>query len=145
MNYIVKHTDTKIKWKVIYGFDKRGLLINFSVENSDKMTDNELIWLLQHTPIHEYRVGKIVPDSKNKLKLIKAQSDLSFQNFWSVYNYKVGNKAKAEKLWSKMTDNERVACFEGITRYDYWLSTTTTAKVYPERFLSQKRWENEFN
>jgi hypothetical protein len=75
---------------------------------------------------------------------IKPDIDLSFNGFWNAYTYKVGNKPKAEKLWDKLSENDKYAALTKIPEYNRYIARTGVAKIYPEGYLSQRRWENEF-
>jgi hypothetical protein len=76
-----------------------------------------------------------------KLSIVLQPQDLSFQAFWNQYANKVGNKARAEKLWNKLTDAERSQCFDALPAYDYYLrQRPTMERCYAETFLAQQRW-----
>ena len=71
--------------------------------------------------------------------------DLSFEAFWTRYNYKVGKKERAKKLWQSMTDDEHAAALLSIQKYNaYLINHPTLERAYPETWLSQRRWENTF-
>lgn len=71
--------------------------------------------------------------------------DLTFENFWQRYNYKVGKKERAKKLWQAMTDDEHAAALLSIQKYNaYLINHPTIERAYPETWLSQRRWENSF-
>ncbi len=71
-------------------------------------------------------------------------ADLSFDAFWNAYTYKVGAKAVAEKLWTKLSDEDKTAAIIAIKPYDRYIARTGVAKIYPERYIKYRRWENEF-
>lgn len=71
--------------------------------------------------------------------------DLSFEKFWNTYNYKVGNKGKAQKLWKLLNQEDKIKALCRVTSYNYFLQINpNTEKIYPERYLSQRRFENEY-
>jgi hypothetical protein len=72
-------------------------------------------------------------------------ADLSFATFWQKYNYKVGDKARAEKLWNKLSESERVTALKSILHYNKFLQIKKLDKAYAETWLSQKRFlTNEY-
>lgn len=91
-------------------------------------------------------MDKLLEQSGNaKLTINAVLEDLSFPKFWDTYDYKIGKKQRAEKIWEAMNDTERSKCLLAIPAYKYWLAQQNgIAKLYPETFLSQKRWQNEF-
>jgi hypothetical protein len=79
------------------------------------------------------------------ITLRKINEDLSFERFYNAFANKVGNKKRAMKLWSAMTDGEKSACIASIPMYDRWLlQRQNIEKSYPETYLFQRRWENTF-
>jgi hypothetical protein len=106
--------------------------------------------LSDHNAISK-KIGKIPCDEKYIYELAKigaavkkAPADLSFKSFWDKYAYKVGKKDRAEKLWGHMNEAQRIQCLNSLPAYERWLSTRTVEKAYPETYLAQRRWENEF-
>ena len=66
---------------------------------------------------------------------------LSFEIFWDRYDKKVG-RPKCEKLWSKLTIEERKMCLDYIPLY----KQAQPEKCYrknPETFLRNKSWNDE--
>lgn len=82
---------------------------------------------------------------KGPIKVTEIAPDLSFAAFWAAYNYKMGNKSRAEATWNKLKIEDRNACMGKINQYKNWLKVNPSiAHLYAETFLSQRRWENEF-
>lgn len=71
--------------------------------------------------------------------------DLSFRKFWFAYGYKVGNKARVEKKWNNLKDEDRLLALQGVERQRRHSQTHKTDMPYPETYLDQRRWENEFS
>jgi hypothetical protein len=66
----------------------------------------------------------------------------TFEDFWNIYDKKVGDKKKLEIKWSKYTQEIK----ETIINYlpEYIISTPEKQyRVNPQTFLNQERWENE--
>jgi hypothetical protein len=73
------------------------------------------------------------------------EPDVTFASFYNAYGYKVGNKKRAEAEWNKLSPEDKVRCLQGVRRYNVWIAQRRSQeKLYPETFLSQSRWENEF-
>lgn len=68
--------------------------------------------------------------------------DLSFEKFWSVYDYKIGNKPRVAKLWEKLSKEERILALGFIRRMRVFYQTKKIDVPYPETYLNQRRWEN---
>ena len=71
-------------------------------------------------------------------------TDLSFENFWCKYDYKV-DKTQAKKYWEKMPRHDKIAALGGIYKYKYQCNMKNTAMIYPIRYLKNRRWEDESN
>lgn len=124
---------------VLLGY-RRQLL--HSVEVNCELSVTQLTWLWGWAPITETML--LSQRGSEKFRITKQQSDLSFAAFWDTYGYKVGKKDRAEKLWSNLRDDERVAALNGIQRYKSFIAARQIAQAYPETWLAQRRWENEF-
>lgn len=70
--------------------------------------------------------------------------DVSFERFWSLYGKKVGNKAGVEKKWGKLSWDERVMAIGCIGRMRRYYDQKGIDLPYPETYINQRRWENEF-
>ena len=68
----------------------------------------------------------------------------TFERFWNAYGYKVGNKARVQKKWEKLQEGERVLAMASIARYRRFAEGKKIELVYPETYIDQRRWENEF-
>jgi hypothetical protein len=78
------------------------------------------------------------------LTLTKITVQVTFKEFYDAYANKVGNKARAEKLFNALKDTERALIMEHLPLYDAYLAARPRMeKAYPETYLSQRRWENE--
>lgn len=96
-----------------------------------------------------YRKGQAVPQFEmwrkagNTVRDITAW-DVSFDRFWNLYAYKVGNKARAAKLWNALPDIERILALGAIAAQRRHSESRRTDMPYPETYLAQRRWENQF-
>lgn len=100
------------------------------------------------TWIH-YRQGQPVPEFEgwrregSTVRDITAW-DVTFDRFWNQYAYKVGNKARAVKLWNALPEMERILALGAIAAQRRHSESRRTDMPYPETYLSQRRWENQF-
>lgn len=83
-------------------------------------------------------------NSVERLKVQKAQEDLSFAAFWTAFRYKVGKKARAERLWNALSDTERQAVFACIPSYHRFIANKNQNSAYPETWLNNKMWECDY-
>lgn len=120
--------------------DGRVCLISFEHSN---LSDLHVAKFLSRFPLHERDLEAWKRREPN-ITITKQPQDLSFERFWTVYNYKVGKKSKSEKLWNEMTLDERSAALVAVVKYNKWMNSKSIEKAYPETWLSQKRWENEY-
>lgn len=66
----------------------------------------------------------------------------TFEQFWTDYDKKVGDKKKLEAKWSKIPEAEKKRIFEYIPAY----KDAQPNKAYrknPETFINQKSWNDE--
>ena len=72
------------------------------------------------------------------------KQDLSFERFWSVYGYKVGNKATVKKKWEAMKEEDRLLAMQGLAIQRRHSESHKTDMPYPQTYIDQRRWENVF-
>jgi hypothetical protein len=122
------------------GYNESGFLIK--VEILMEMTTAQRDWFFGNLPI---TLKSLLEDFKTvKMQVVELQEKISFVSFWDTYAYKIGKKDRAEKLWKQLNDEERTACMLAIPKYKKYIYGRTIEMVYPETFLNQRRWENEF-
>lgn len=86
-----------------------------------------------------------IRNEKPKFTVDLLPADTSFEAFWNAYGNKVGKKERTQQLWKLMSEDKRLLAMAGIKKYKNWLILNTAVQMlYPETYLSQKRWENEF-
>lgn len=124
-----------------FTFNADGLLIEFKADTA--MENSPLTWLLDRLPIKFEQLQKMATGIQ--AQLVEAQLDLSFEKFWSEYDYKVGNKSKAKKLWEELSDADKSIALHSIGKYKRYLKVKTgIEQIYPERYISHRRFENDF-
>lgn len=116
-----------------------GFLVSVLVKM--ELNEKQRSWFFSNLPILENLI-KVYKTPKMQVTQIKQK--IAFTEFWDTYNYKVGKKHRAETLWKALNDEERTKCMLGIIKYKRWLFGRSVEVLYPETFLNQRRWENEF-
>ena len=95
-----------------------------------------------HTPLllHGHTPATTVAHNKKINKKENNNSIERFEEFWNIYNKKVG-KDKTKAKWSKLKEKEIDAIFKALPTY-----VATREVKYrkdPERYLSHRVWEDE--
>ena len=68
--------------------------------------------------------------------------NVSFENFWNLYDKKRGDKSKLEKKWKKLSDSDRLEIMDYIPKY----KSSQPEKKYrkdPSTFINNKSWKDE--
>lgn len=81
--------------------------------------------------------------TRKNVKVDPVSISLDFDTFWNTYGHKVGKKARAESIWKVMPENARVQALAYLRTYnDFLIMNPGITRLYPETYLSQRRWEN---
>lgn len=140
--YTVKGRNIPIYWE--FKFDLNGSLKSFKLEEDSELSEKLVTWLFHPKRFpHKESIIKSWEGIKN-LELIKGEPDLSFESFWKNYNHKVG-KIPAEKAWKRLTKAEKLKAFQTIKPYNGYLRRKGIEKAYPQKYLNQKKFNDEFN
>jgi len=135
---------TSANWdgQILLEYDYTGRLVSYRLDA--ELTPAQYDYFIAKFPFttdHANALLQAVPTLSARL----IPCDLSFEKFWNAYDYKVGNKQRSHKLWEKMNTQDRIACLESIKHYDRYLQYKRgIEKLYPETYLSQRRWEVEY-
>lgn len=73
--------------------------------------------------------------------IVKAAEEVAFDEWWNLYDKKI-DKAKCQKKWQKLTDEERMACIAATPAY---VASTPDIRYrrHPMTYLNNKSWENQ--
>ncbi|MEQ8685487.1 MAG: hypothetical protein RIE86_09345 [Imperialibacter sp.] len=135
-------TSTEFEGSMVLEFDAEGILRSF--QNETIMRPDQVNWLATHFPLTKEKLDFIKSRSQT-ISVKTAVYDLTFENFWSLYNYKFGNKIRAAKLWKALSEADKIQALEAIAPYNYYLQTHPNQdRLYPETYLSGRRFENDF-
>ena len=126
--------------RLLIGYEDGGLR-QLNIEGPMNLVDTD--YLATHFPWFESELNEFERITRGKVTAI--MMDLTFVAFWNAYAYKVGNKARTEKLWNTLSDVDKAAALKCIPIYDQFLMVKKNQdKVYPETYLSQRRFENNY-
>lgn len=135
-------TSNHYQGELSFKFDLTGRLIGFEI--NAVLNDEQYNWFFKNLPKNEAVLLNDWRKNSKTIKILEVPLDLSFEAFYDKYAYKVGNKSKAKEFWAKLDDANRALAITKIDAYNRYLAQTQIAKVYPERYLSHRRYENEF-
>lgn len=123
---------------VLFSYSQNRLMA-FKIEAD--LNQAQYQWLTTHLPLEEEQLQVMVKQMR-KGKIELAEPDLSFDNFWQLYKYKHGNKQRAKKLWEALSKANKIRAINWLPTYANELKGTGAARMYPETYLNQKRWNN---
>lgn len=139
MKYILQGSTAK----AVAEYDESGMLSKVLVEGGDM---NARKWLFTHIPVEQEDLEVFRQFFGKQVSVSEAPTDTSFKAFWDQYAYKVGKIEKVTQMWEALSEADRLACLKSIPKYNRWIAAKANMeKAYPQTFLSQRRWENEFS
>lgn len=102
---------------------------------------NHLLKLYENENENENK--DVIVNKNKKYKIEKSIKELNvhFDIFWDMYGKKI-DRAKCEKKWNKLTDEEREQCIYTLPAY---ILATPEIKYRrnPETYLNNKSWNNQ--
>lgn len=113
----------------------------------------ELKPLVEIKPVLHRRILNFIPETIEDLEKFRKEApgqlheiieEVTFTMWWDAYGKKV-NRLRAEKLWNKLKEGERVLCYTSVTSYNRLLDRTGRYKMDPETYLSSRGWETNWN
>jgi len=139
MKVLIKHK--KIIGSIMFTYNEYNRCVAFAFDCD--ITNELWDFIFDHFPA---RYEMLQHKCFVNFQKIEVPTDLSFTAFWNAYNYKIGNKERAKKLFELLDNLTRMIVFDSIKKYDIFLSSKRNMeKLYPETFLNQRRWENSFD
>lgn len=140
--YTYSLTSKLFTGEILFKYDLSTDLVYF--ENKAQMSDEQKKYLLEHMPLTLTHLKKMA--LKDTITINEIPEDLTFERFYNKYNYKVGSKKRAESIWKGLSNTDKYLCLQAIDRYNSFLNKKKNMeRAYPETFLNQRRWENNFN
>jgi hypothetical protein len=128
---------------ILVRYDAAGYLVSQELRDyPSKMTDEQINWLWSVAPkMREYMQEW---KAATGYKAIELESDLSFEAFWDLYDHKLGNKKRTRDHWNKLDEATKALAMQKVKEYNFYMAHQTYDKVFAERWLAQKRYENEY-
>ena len=97
----------------------------------------------QNGTIQDAKMAPSLRDNKEIKKETNSDTlNVSFDDFWNLYDKKVGDKEKIKTKWTKLKDSDREAIMKHLPLY----KKSQPNKKYrknPETYLNQKSWNDE--
>lgn len=140
--YTVKGRDIPVFLE--FHYDLNGELKTFKILEGNQFSEKLKQWIFhpERFPQKEEIIKKW--KQKKNLEVTIGAPDLNFDNFWKLYNLKVG-KEPSKKAWERLTALEKTKAFQGIKPYDGYLKRKGISKAYPQKYINQKKFNDEFN
>lgn len=81
---------------------------------------------------------------KSKLEVVEEGYRVGFEAWWTRYNVK-RNRARAEKVWSKLSEADHVNAFFKLQMYERHLMVNSwKSKAEPDTYLKNRYWDNDW-
>lgn len=126
---------------ITFGFNSVGWLTYFN--NEFDFEDKQHSWLLANLPRHIEQIEAYAGRIKGKLE--EVPPDLSFDSFWNAYGKKI-NRKRAELLYKKMDEPQRLKCILSIKPYLSYLSRVKwRTQADPDTYLRNENYETDWN
>ncbi len=126
----------------VFKYDLNGFLAEF--KKNQPLDDAQRLWLYSRLfPETEQMMHEWIKHLKNKFEIKKVPADLTFDNLWRLYNYKV-SKADAIKAFNKLKEEDVIKCFVALKPYEDYLARTRIAKAHLSRYINGRYFENEY-
>jgi len=137
--YHLTTSNESVNMTLAYGEDD--FLTRWDVHTSCPRTFWQLLW--HAPPLSLGALNMLLEKNPGMFLLKEVPEDMSFVVFWEAYKHKVGNKARAEKLWNALPETDRLAALRAVPRYLYFLvQRPNMEQAFAETWLNQRRWES---
>lgn len=136
--YIV--TTINYQGQITYGYDDNNQLVLVELDGIHEQQHR--INILKNLPLTLDVLNKWTHNNKN-ITVTLLLEDITFEVFWSNYNYKMG-KQEAERAWNKLSVADKTRAIKRIRAYDRYISDRGIAKAYAQKYLNQRRFNDEF-
>jgi len=139
--YIVTSSKFTGEIQLLYGPDSRLLYIDFL--HCD-LTDIQIEYFKKNVPTYYSDETFKSNFGKSELTVIREGFRVEFEQFWDEYNQK-HNRERCLKLWSKLSEGEKVKAYYGLVAYGRHLRLNTwKSKADPDTYLRNKYWQNQW-
>lgn len=142
--YTITFIGKQASINIVVRYDTNGLLKEMRFEE-DNLEKEAVYFCLMRIPITEDGLSQLSTMTYGTIQVQQVPNDLSFNAFWELYAYKIGNKNRCITLWTALTEPDRIQCLRKIPQYlQYLRQKPHMEKLYPETFLKQRRFEAEY-
>lgn len=115
---------------------KKGILTSF--ENYAELKPEHIMWFGENFPM----LYEMLEQFNKGAGRVEELKDLSFDNFWDVYDYKK-DKQQAESYWKKMPEEDKYKAIANAPDYKRKCKHDAVSQVYAIRYLKYRRFEDE--
>ena len=132
---------TRWQGEIEMGFNTDEVLVFIHIRNNmDKL---QLIKVLHAMPTTLAGIDIIKKLSPTAI-IIEVPKDLSFDAFYNDYGYK-RNRFRAEKLWAKMSDANRLQAITNVPQYRNYLNRKNIFQMLADTYLADRHYETNWN
>jgi hypothetical protein len=128
--------------QVLYGQDAKLLYIDFL---NCEMSEEQISFFKEKLPVYwsDENFNKAFASAKS-INVVEEGYKIAFDTFWNKYNLK-HNRIRAEKLWNKLSEADKVNAYFGLRGYERHLMLNQwKSKADPETYLRNRYWESEW-
>lgn len=131
-------TSPKFKGQVTFGYDHNGDIVFYSNEIADEVV---VKWMKRFLPVDEDALEWF--KTKVQATIREVPEDLSFDRFWEIYDKKI-NRKRAEPLYDKLTDAEKMLAIVKIKAYFDYCQIKKRGVADPEKYLRERYFETDW-
>ncbi|MEI6899429.1 MAG: hypothetical protein WCL00_06095 [Bacteroidota bacterium] len=129
-------------WEMELRYADDGLLIFFELRERIELTRDMHAKVVEKFPRSVDDLEQFVKNAHGKMQ--EVQQEVTFEMFWDGYSKKI-NRLRAESLWKKMNEAERIQCYNSLKSYNRCLERTGRYKQDPETYLRGRGWETPWS
>jgi hypothetical protein len=111
-----------------------------STEVEEEQPSNNQVTTEEQQSSSRVTQTRILKNDNNVKELI--QANIPFDEFWNLYDKKVGDRKGCEKKYNSLTDEERIKIKETLPEFKKQFSEKQY-QPHPSTYLNQKRWNDE--
>ena len=124
-----------------YEFSEDDILLKRFDLTEANLTEKQQIWFLKHQPRDLAELDELIKNHKT-LTIKEVPLIVDFNMFWLKYDHKIASsKKKTEKIWDKMSDNDKAAAYLYIGKYFRSIPHNCNKKN-AETYLNAEQWNN---
>ena len=137
--FLITNTD-KFTGQAELVYNSRGTLCIIDCSNTD-MDEQVMQLFKQAAPVSIHRLGAAFT---HPTVIVQSNYQVTFEKFYTDYPIK-RNRYKAERVWAKLTETERVEAWHSLTDYIKYLSRSGCFPMLADSYLTRKEFETEWN